>query len=275
MLASLQMVDLTPADENKLCKRLLRDDRIGPSGRPLAQIPRSIVQFWDQRSVPADVMACMRSWSHLTEIGYTYEIYDDSAAREFIEAHYSSIYLDAYLKCYHPAMRCDYFRMTYLLAKGGIYSDADNVLVSMRGLDDLLTSGAALYLSPLFHDKSGDQPIMMDERLALASLEEDHVYAYFNNDPLICERGCPIVRLALDRATQLIIQNSQAGIVSNIHGVTGPSNITYAISAYFNYWQTIDFKTIYKWQEMVSTVSDLEYKYTDRNWRTERPVVSG
>ena len=94
----------------------------------LAPPPRRIVQFWDDLGrLPADVGECMGSWKKLERFGFELDVFDESSAREFIRIHLGSRYENAFDKCYHPSMKSDYFRYSYIFVEGGFYVDADDV----------------------------------------------------------------------------------------------------------------------------------------------------
>src|SRR5512144_57549 len=59
----------------------------------LAPPPRRIVQFWDDLGrLPDDVRECMESWKRLERLGFEFEVFDESSAREFIRIHLGSRY---------------------------------------------------------------------------------------------------------------------------------------------------------------------------------------
>lgn len=92
------------------------------SGKPpetpaskLATPPRRIVQFWDDLArLPRDVRECMESWKKLEQSGFEIQVFDENLAREFILSHLGSRYEKAFDKCYHPSMKSDYFRYSYM-----------------------------------------------------------------------------------------------------------------------------------------------------------------
>src|SRR5271166_803288 len=73
--------------------------------------PRRIVQFWDDLDrLPQDVKECMESRKELEQSGFELQVFDESAARDFIRLRLGSRYQKAFDKCYHPSMKSDYFR---------------------------------------------------------------------------------------------------------------------------------------------------------------------
>lgn len=103
-------------------KELSREEDCGTT------IPRVVIQYWhDRDELPNDVAECINSWRQLEREGFNVHLFDDVLARQFISASYGTRYLTAFDRCYHPAMRCDYFRLCYILQCGGFYVDADEV----------------------------------------------------------------------------------------------------------------------------------------------------
>jgi mannosyltransferase OCH1-like enzyme len=134
----------------------------GKSGQiPAAYLPappKRIVQFWDDlHNLPNDVKECMDSWTVLEQSGFELEVFDKSSSREFIRIHLGSRYEQAFDKCYHPSMKSDYFRYSYIFIKGGFYIDADDVYHG-TGIDHLFTDGR-LKLQPFCYDIKSAQMV--------------------------------------------------------------------------------------------------------------------
>jgi hypothetical protein len=113
--------------------RQIERDR-APSGCGRADqaelIPRTLVRFWhDPYDVPPDVRACMESWDALRDEGLHFRMFGDASASAYIAERYGPRELAAFARCRHPAMRSDYLRMCFVLAEGGLYVDADDVLL--------------------------------------------------------------------------------------------------------------------------------------------------
>lgn len=99
-------------------------------------IPKKIVQYWDdEQMIPEDVTRCMNTWKDLETKGFKHFVFNSKTAFDFIEKYYPKEYVDAFTLCPHPAMRADLFRLCYLLEYGGIYVDADDVLID-NNIDD-------------------------------------------------------------------------------------------------------------------------------------------
>lgn len=93
-------------------------------------IPRTLVRFWhDPFDVPPDVRNCLNSWDALRDEGFAFRMFDDASAAAYIAERYGPRELAAFARCRHPAMRSDYLRMCFVLAEGGLYVDADDVLL--------------------------------------------------------------------------------------------------------------------------------------------------
>jgi hypothetical protein len=81
-------------------------------------------QFWDE-ATPKDVTGLMAAFR--SQCGSHYEFFDNETARAFLSRHFDHEVTDAFEACYHPAMRCDFFRFCKLYQTGGSYSDADAI----------------------------------------------------------------------------------------------------------------------------------------------------
>ena len=93
-------------------------------------IPKRLVRYWhDPADLPEDVLACLKSWDRLYNEGFEFYMFDDSSAAAYIADTYGERERQAFKRCSHPAMRCDYLRMCFVLAEGGLYVDADDVLL--------------------------------------------------------------------------------------------------------------------------------------------------
>ena len=87
-------------------------------------IPRTIFQFWDD-DPPEDVQYLMASWQQLNP-GYTWTCFNDESAQRFLEEEFDREVLRAYQLAPVPAQKADIFRLACLVARGGIYADADD-----------------------------------------------------------------------------------------------------------------------------------------------------
>lgn len=182
-------------------------------------IPKVIVQYWDN-CIPEDVQECLATWTSLEQLGFHRVLFDDSAARCFISAELGSPYVDAFNLCYHPAMRCDYFRLCYILFNGGFYVDADEMY---RGVNvDHLFSDTRLKVQPLCYDILTGAMIAPEMFLSDRHNSREWIF-YFNNNPIISPPRHAVIQLALERATQILISSSER---PEIQATTGPGNLT-------------------------------------------------
>ncbi|MFZ2990448.1 glycosyltransferase [Ideonella sp.] len=91
-------------------------------------VPRRVVQYWD-RQPPEQISTLLERNRFLcTQSNTEYILFNDEAARRFIEERGTERHLLAYDLASHPAMKCDVFRLCYLAYEGGVYVDADIVL---------------------------------------------------------------------------------------------------------------------------------------------------
>ena len=109
-------------------------------------IPRTLVRYWhDPHGVPSDVRGCLDSWEALREEGFSMRMYNDASARTYIGNGMAGA-----KSLVERAMRSDYLRMCFVLAEGGLYVDADDVLLG-EGWREIFR-GAALKVQPLCYD---------------------------------------------------------------------------------------------------------------------------
>jgi hypothetical protein len=134
-----------------------------------ADAPAVLVQFWDTGAdMPRDVAECIASWDRLVDDvpRLSRVMFDDDTARQFIRDELSSDHAAVFDACRHPAMRCDYFRLCFLLRHGGLYVDADEVYLG--GLGPELLAGARLKLQPLCYNIATDEMVAAEVFLEAA-----------------------------------------------------------------------------------------------------------
>lgn len=229
-------------------------------------IPRNLVRYWhDHSKLPDDVAACMSTWERLVDHGFAVRIFDDTSADRYIRDRLGAREVAAFGRCAHPAMRCDYLRLCVLLIDGGLYVDCDDVL-----LDDgwtRLFDDDRLKLQPLCYDISagGMMPNADIWRIDLPAGERNF---YVNNDPIAAPPGHPILRRALDRATDLLLQDDDR---PEIQATTGPGNLTTVLAAHayslLLRGGDLDFNLIHGWDAIAEMRWDLSYRLDERNWR--------
>lgn len=162
-------------------------------------------------------------------------------------------------------MRCDYLRLCVLLTEGGLYVDCDDALLGdgwMRLFDD-----DRLKLQPLCYDISAGR-MMLNADIWQTDLPAEERNFYVNNDPLAAPPGHPVLRRALDRATELLLRDDDR---PEIQATTGPGNLTTVLAAHAHSLLlrggAFDFDLIRGWDAIAEMRWDLSYRADERNWR--------
>ncbi|MEE8566738.1 MAG: glycosyltransferase [Candidatus Bipolaricaulota bacterium] len=228
--------------------------------------PRTIVQFWDDLDqLPGDVRECIESWKKLGEQGFEVLLFDNDSARDFVARRLGSRYESAYVKCYHPAMRSDYFRLCYILMEGGCYLDADDVYHG-SAIEHLFNDGR-LRIQPLCYDISTNQMVPPSVFTELGANASTWIF-YFNNNPLIAVNGHPIVKRALAKATEAL-ERPTAGELPEIQSTTGPGNLTKSIFDLATEQGEIAraLLVLCDWEDIAINKWSLSYRHDARNWR--------
>lgn len=231
-----------------------------------SSIPRTLVRFWhDSQQIPADVQVCLDSWAPLRDAGVTFRMFDDDTAATYIARRYGASHVAAFARCEHPAMRSDYLRMCYVLAEGGLYVDADDVL-----LDDgwrRVFRDNTLKLQPLCYDVPGATMVAATEP-GLFERPDAHRIFYINNNPIAAPPGHPVLRRALARATRILLDQTR---VSEIQSTTGPGNLTAALAAHSHERliasRRLGLDLLFDWESTAVPDWNLGYRHDDRNWR--------
>lgn len=231
-----------------------------------SNIPKVIVQFWDNLDrIPKDVQECLDTWKSLEALGFARLIFDDRKARQFILDAFGSTHAKAFDLCYHPAMRCDYFRLCYILTSGGLYVDADEIYQG-KNLNHLFDDDR-LKMQPLCYDTATGAMIKTEIFMSDRQYSPQWIF-YFNNNPIIAPAGHPIIRLALERATSILMNSKER---PEIQSTTGPGNFTaslvrHAISRELA-GEPQDFLIISDWEFTSISLWPLSYRNDARNWR--------
>lgn len=234
--------------------------------RPAAActIPRVLVRFWDAQ-IPADVQDCLNTWEPLQADGFELLTFTDETAAAYIEETFGPRQLEAFERCHHPAMRSDYFRLCYVLASGGFYVDADDVLT--LGQWPLLYQDDRLKVQPLGYDMPSTLMVDTAELWQAGPDDADRIF-YVNNTPLVAPPGHPVVRAALLRATQALLSGRP---LNDIQAVTGPGNLTAVLAAHARdlalAGKAPDFELMRSWDRIAETRWHLSYRHDQRNWR--------
>ncbi|WP_413432287.1 glycosyltransferase [Crateriforma spongiae] len=230
-------------------------------------IPKRVIQFWDDLArMPDDVRECINSWHIIDGLGYSRELFDDAYASDFIGQNFDVGHLNAYDRCHHPAMRCDYFRLCFLLKNGGAYIDADEQFVGDEDLTAFFETGA-VKLQPLCFDMSTGAMVPAS-RFIHEPFDRHRIY-YFNNNPILARKDDAVIAIALQRATNKLLSSARP---QDIQATTGPGNITESLllSQYGQdnpqgerpRWQALS-----RWDDFSVSKWPLSYRDDNRNWR--------
>jgi len=232
-----------------------------------SNIPRIIVQFWDDENIPIDVKECTATWKQLKSKGFKHVLFDDDSARRFIAGSLHADNVKAFDRCYHPAMKSDYFRLCFIFSIGGFYVDVDDVYC---GIDiEHLFIDQRLKLQPLCFDVDTDGMVDPDKFIRNRSFSISWIF-YFNNNPIVAPPGNPIVEYALRRATRIILDCDENDL-PEIQSTTGPGNLTASVVAYLSsdksYRQDQYLSVLSEWGTCARTIWPLAYRNDERNWR--------
>jgi hypothetical protein len=228
--------------------------------------PKRIVQFWDSLGqLPGDVKECMDSWRILEQSGFEFQVFDEGSAREFIKTHLGSRFEDAFDRCYHPSMKSDYFRYSYIFVEGGFYIDADDVYHG-GSIDHLFTDGR-LKLQPFCYDITTNKMVQPSFFVPTGAHKMSWIF-YFNTTPLIASRKHPIVERALLNATISLEQNA-IGELPEVQATTGPGNLTRSIFDFLvdHRCPEEELFIVHDWENISNSKWPLSYRNDKRNWR--------
>lgn len=248
-------------------RHLVQTTSPSKTSEPAEDIPRVLVQFWhDLANVPGDVEECLNTWLVLKQHGFERVLFDDERAKAFISSNFGHRYVGAFELCRHPAMRCDYFRLCYLLSRGGWYVDADEV--HQGATNERLFQDNRLKVQPLCYDITDDMMVSPNDFIRKRKYANDWIF-YVNNNPIISPRDHPILRLALRRATRLILSAGTRN--RDIQSITGPGNLTASLVRHSVSCEREekgqDFALIPDWESISITRWPLSYRDDERNWR--------
>lgn len=237
-------------------------------------VPKVIVQFWDDSTaIPTDVAECLDSWrSAGRAYGFTHILFDNASSERFIARLLGRPFADAFVRCPHPAMRSDYFRLCYVFSVGGFYVDADEV--HSGGDLPFWFHDDRLKVQPLCYDTLTETMVPGDvfrERPYPSS----HWIFYVNNNPLIAPARHPVVELALRRATRILLGGGPERF--DVQATTGPGNLTrslveHALALGPTAPEDRDFVFLPNWDAFSTSRWPLSYRDDERNWRLWNPV---
>jgi len=229
-------------------------------------VPRKLIRYWhDPNALPDDVRDCLASWERLVDEGFEIKTFCDDSAATYIAERYGMREREAFARCRHPAMRSDYLRMCFVLYEGGLYVDADDVLVG-DGWKELFGNGR-LKVQPLCYDIPTARMVPTAE-IWRPDLPTDGRIFYVNNDPIAAPAGHPVLRIALSRATDRLLSEDP---LPEIQSTTGPGNLTAALAAHARdlifAGMPLDFELLRGWEAIAETRWQLSYRDDERNWR--------
>lgn len=231
------------------------------------EIPKVLIQYWHNlNEVPQDIKSCLFSWSTIKKQGFKKLLFDDNAAKTFISQEFDNSYVLAYENCHHPAMRCDYFRLCYIYKKGGFYVDADEFF---QGNDcNSFYQDNYLKIQPFCYD-IGNQSMVPPDMFFLNDCPSQNLIFYINNNPIIAPAYHPVIRLALHRATRLLL--SSRVDINDIQSITGPGNLTACLVLHSlkikDSSTPVDFMFLPEWEKTSICQWELKYRNDERNWR--------
>ena len=162
-------------------------------------------------------------------------------------------------------MRSDYLRLCFVLAEGGLYVDADDVLLS-DGWKSIFRNHT-LKVQALAYDVSAGGMVSPSE-LRRTDLPTRGRIFYVNNNPIAAPAGHPVLRRALARATEKLLGGEPA---PEIQSTTGPGNLTAALAGHAHELHVMDarsdFELLLDWERTTEPQWDLDYRNDARNWR--------
>ncbi len=228
-------------------------------------IPKVIIQFWHNLDdLPLDVQECLNSWETLENDGFQRILYDNTMAIKIIKDAYGEPYITAFNSCNHPAMRCDYFRLCYILKNGGFYLDADEFY---QGVDcNQYFQDDKLKIQPLCYDVLSESMVDPEKFIHNKEFSDNWIF-YVNNNPIIAPPDHPIIRKALERSTNILL-NSKEGL--EIQSTTGPGNLSASVVANLIDAKSLgveDLRIIPNWNKVSISPWPLSYRNDKRNWR--------
>ncbi len=231
-------------------------------------LPRILVQFWDDaKAVPPDVRECLNSWHQLDNYGFERLLFDDKSAAQFIAQHLDSRYLEAFKRCRHPAMRSDYFRLCFISRIGGFYVDADDVY--QGGNLEHWFNDSRLKLQPLCYNSLTNLMISVPDLIENPCNLPELIF-YVNNNPIIAPPNHPVIGMALERSTEILL-TQVIDDIQDIQSTTGPGNLTACLVRHSikteHAMRSRDFALLADWDTMAISRWPLDYRQDKRNWR--------
>lgn len=228
--------------------------------------PQRLVHFWDNLNrLPDDVGECIATWKKAEAQGFQTLLFDKHQAGTFIHQELGQRYVDAYQKCYHPAMQSDYFRLCYIFVEGGCFVDADDVF--NEAPIQYLCDDGRLKLQPLCYDVRTNMMVPPSLFTKPGANASGWIF-YFNMNPLIAGSRHPLIDRALAQATINLEKESASGL-PEIQATAGPGNLTQSIFDAANAGEAVEqsILVLHDWDNIATSKWPLSYRNDARNWR--------
>lgn len=114
------------------------DPVIGPGGPGSPAVPRQIFQYWNTSEPPPAIAGMIANWRAAP--GWTHRLFDRRAALSYLRASGRADWAQAFRLANNPAEESDFLRLCLLAREGGVYADADDILIGP--LDAVVDRGA-------------------------------------------------------------------------------------------------------------------------------------
>ncbi len=208
-----------------------------------------LMQFWNTELIPADVQGTMRSWT-LRHPHWDQTVFNTQTARALLADRLGPDVVDAFDRCYHPAMMADMFRIAFLSVGGGLYADADEMC--LLPMDDVLPDLSAV---EVVAPHSGGIPGFVD------------------NNFFGCRAGSLVMKRALADMVEDILLAAREGRRPDIWQVTGPGALTRGVAHYIGMSDKagageVVLLPMQQYRAYVRTDENLSYKRDSAsNWR--------
>jgi hypothetical protein len=233
-----------------------------------SDIPRTIIQYWDQEEIPTQVLDLMQGWQR-GHPDFAYRRFDRNSAADYIGENYGQNARTLFKAVPHPVTRSDIFRFLYIARAGGIYIDADEGVRAGLGS---LSGNASLRLAARAWSHPQRKEVSVTD--ALLGVNNGELAIYLNNSPII---ACAEHHLMQNIAEQIISKLSQflSDGTSILTKIVMPPDIfnAFILSNLFeggNFFSNASrVHVMHDWYDVVSREYWLDYK-RDVDWRKEK-----
>jgi mannosyltransferase OCH1-like enzyme len=207
---------------------------------PADPIPRHIIQYWNTPDLPPEVARIMQSWQ--TVPGYTHRRFSRAEALTFLRTECGPRWTQALHMAGRPAEEADFFRLSYLARHGGIWADADDMLIG--DLDALLAGPGDLVLC------------------------REPIGGTIENNFIAVRPGHPVIMAAARQARQALLRRSS----ETIWAKTGPGLLSRVVARFMAQsgdtaqaaaLRVLEFRDIAR---HIVMQTDLPYKSSSRHW---------